>query len=388
MLLHNGVDIFVHVINSYDPNIKTGPAKYNTSKQPYTYSIHFENDATASAPAQEVVVIDTLDKTKYDLSTFSFGAIGWGDSIYATTYAYQKTFSVDYNRVAQDSLVVRVQGYLDTVSGVLRWKFMSLNPTTLDLTTNAARGFLLPNITAPQGEGFVTFNVKLLPGTTTPTTVNNRATIVFDFNPSIATNTYTNVVDDIKPHSQVAVPATGADTTLQVTWSGTDVGSGIKYYDVYVQKDSAPFEILELHTADVATTMIGKRGSAYRYYSIATDSAGNIQDDTLYARTTIDTIADTTVGLPILVEGNAYLKQNVPNPYSGNTSIEFYLPQANNAILEIKDIYGRKIAMLINTQLAAGWHQETFNSGNMAAGIYLYQLTVNGQTMTKRMVIE
>ncbi len=51
-------------IGSYDPNSKSGPAKYSRSNFPYGYSVYFENEDTATAPAQQVAVVDTLDMSK------------------------------------------------------------------------------------------------------------------------------------------------------------------------------------------------------------------------------------------------------------------------------------------------------------------------------------
>ncbi len=70
-----------------DPNNMIGPAGYGTAGyitpgQTLPYTIEFENEPTASAPAQNVVVTEQLSPN-LNWSTFQFGTIGFGD--YAVT---------------------------------------------------------------------------------------------------------------------------------------------------------------------------------------------------------------------------------------------------------------------------------------------------------------
>jgi uncharacterized delta-60 repeat protein len=65
---------------SFDPNIKTGPASYNRNhyislNEPLIYTTEFENLATATAPAYQVIVTDTLDKSVIDISSFRFTGV-------------------------------------------------------------------------------------------------------------------------------------------------------------------------------------------------------------------------------------------------------------------------------------------------------------------------
>ena len=66
---------------------------------------------------------------------------------------------------------------------------------------------------------------------TSGTPIDNDASIVFDTNAPIVTNTWLNTIDDDLPTSQVgSVTRTGGTngcaTDLAVAWSGSDAGSG------------------------------------------------------------------------------------------------------------------------------------------------------------------
>jgi hypothetical protein len=81
------------------------------------------------------------------------------------------------------------------------------------------------------------------------------------------------------------------------------------------------------------------------------------------------------------------LEQNYPNPFNPVTSIQFALRTSNFAQLAVYDMLGREVAVLVNDVMPAGAHSVEFDASNLASGVYLYRLTVGGETFTKRMTL-
>ncbi len=83
----------------------------------------------------------------------------------------------------------------------------------------------------------------------------------------------------------------------------------------------------------------------------------------------------------------AYLEQNQPNPFNGNTLIKYHVPaDATQAVVNIFDTNGQLIHSERIAQMGAG--QLQIKAGTIAAGTYSYSLVVNGNIVdTKRMVI-
>ena len=87
--------------------------------------------------------------------------------------------------------------------------------------------------------------------------------------------------DTHAPISQVQPLAAQSRPYFQVGWSGTDQGelgqalSGIAYYDIYVAENDRPFIPWLTNSTLVSSTYIGKFGSRYAFYSVATDANGN-----------------------------------------------------------------------------------------------------------------
>jgi len=82
------------------------------------------------------------------------------------------------------------------------------------------------------------------------------------------------------------------------------------------------------------------------------------------------------------------LSQNIPNPFSLMTRINYSLPEAGNVLLEVYDITGKKVASLVNEKKSAGTHSCLFLAGeNFPRGVYVARLTFNESTATKRMIL-
>ncbi len=82
------------------------------------------------------------------------------------------------------------------------------------------------------------------------------------------------------------------------------------------------------------------------------------------------------------------LQQNYPNPFNPVSVIEFGLPRSSLVSLEVFDVLGRKIAELLNQErIEAGRHSIRFNGSNLASGMYIYRLHVDGKVLTKKMTL-
>ena len=81
------------------------------------------------------------------------------------------------------------------------------------------------------------------------------------------------------------------------------------------------------------------------------------------------------------------LAQNYPNPFNPLTTIAFSLPASGATQLTVFDLTGRTVAEPLNGELSAGDHRVTFDAMHLASGVYLYSLSFNGVTETRKMVL-
>ena len=315
----NPTETSMTAVNSLDPNEKAGPDGYGPdnylrTSNGFPYTVLFENKSSASAPAHQVVVTDQLDPEVFDLQSFRFGHVVIGDS---TLYIPEgsKSFSLD-KALSNRNVITRVQGNLDTLTGKVEWLFRSLDPISLDDVEDPDIGFLPPNINKPEGEGAVTFFVKLKNPPRHGDKIKNKASIVFDANPAIITNEHVVTFDLHPPSSTVdSVVSILGTEQIRVVWSGSDGDSGLKSYYIYSINNHKDTVLWLGGTTETSGVFRGQAGGTFSFYSIAVDNAGNVEKPPVQPDGSV-TISDTDD------EGkNGQALYLYPNPTDGQLTI-------------------------------------------------------------------
>lgn len=80
------------------------------------------------------------------------------------------------------------------------------------------------------------------------------------------------------------------------------------------------------------------------------------------------------------------LQQNYPNPFNPQTRIRYNLYQSCHVILEIFNLYGQRIEMLVDRDESAGEHEMTWVPGNLSGGIYLCRLKGGTFSEVKKLI--
>src|SRR5690606_24781811 len=81
------------------------------------------------------------------------------------------------------------------------------------------------------------------------------------------------------------------------------------------------------------------------------------------------------------------LYQNVPNPFSGQTTIGFNLPEASAATLTVFDLSG-KLLHSINGKFVKGYNEVQMDGKVLPqSGVLYYRLETSSHTSTRKMVL-
>jgi hypothetical protein len=162
------------------------------------YHVYFENQSSATAPAQEVVITDHLD-SDLDWSTLQVTEVAWGNRIIALPGSVPYSTKVlvsDHRPGVSASWWVEAKVEFDQATGRLRWSLRTLDPATGAPPTDPLAGFLPPNDGTGRGEGHVAFRVRPRAGLAAGATVANQAVIAFDDNAPITTNRVVNALGE------------------------------------------------------------------------------------------------------------------------------------------------------------------------------------------------
>ncbi|MEP0548786.1 MAG: T9SS type A sorting domain-containing protein, partial [Rhodothermales bacterium] len=76
------------------------------------------------------------------------------------------------------------------------------------------------------------------------------------------------------------------------------------------------------------------------------------------------------------------LEPAYPNPFAGSTTIRYALPEAARVTVEVYDAVGRRVAVLVDGEMAAGSHEAEWDAASMASGVYLYRMQAGDFTKT------
>jgi hypothetical protein len=376
----------VRAVTSFDPNEMVGPAGFGqqnwiqkSSSVPYT--ILFENLSSATAPAHIVTIIDTLDLSVFDISDFGFGSFGWQDTVFNPPGNKLKEFSVDIDMRPGVDLITRVSAKLDTVKGIIRWEFLSLNPVTLDLEEDPFIGFLPPNSVSPEGEGFVSFFVGLREELGTNSEIRNQASIVFDANKPIITNEYLNTLDLDKPESRVLPLESTTKDYFTVSWIGSDKGSGIGAYSVYVLENDTLLWPWKLRTAETSAVFPGKLGSNYKFYSIAIDNVSLMEKNT----GEYDAFTTVTVNMEDFEMKMAHLMV-YPNPVTDRLNLSIPNAPLGDYVVEIRSITGQVHFSEIHDDytLSSGL---SINVKGLTRGQYIVRVIYGNSSVTRKILV-
>jgi subtilisin-like proprotein convertase family protein len=84
---------------------------------------------------------------------------------------------------------------------------------------------------------------------------------------------------------------------------------------------------------------------------------------------------------------NFVLYQNYPNPFNPVTVIKYSIPKTSHVSLVIYDLLGREVTSLVNEYKQAGTYEVRWNASSFANGVYIYRLSSDGFTSSKKMIL-
>lgn len=81
------------------------------------------------------------------------------------------------------------------------------------------------------------------------------------------------------------------------------------------------------------------------------------------------------------------LAKNYPNPFNPITTIEYSLPQEAHVRLEVFDLFGRRVDLLVDRMQQAGVYGIAYDAGRLSSGVYVYRLRAGSFVRTSKMIL-
>lgn len=268
--------------NSFDPNEFYGPAGYGKENwikpQEMQFQIMCENIPEENIAHAAMVTIKHKIDEAYDYSTFRLGNMMMGGN-YIEVLTDVTSYKARLDWTDTLGIWVDVNVFFDADTGEVTWEFTAIDPATGSIMSDPFKGLLAPNFNPPEGDGMVYYYIEPKSTTKTGTTASSQASIVFDYNEPILTPVLTYTFDADAPVATVQALAAESDSRyIMVNWEGSDKGSGLAGFNVYVSIDGEPWTLWqESITATGALYAVAEGEHTYAFFAQGMDYAGNAE---------------------------------------------------------------------------------------------------------------
>jgi hypothetical protein len=115
----------------------------------------------------------------------------------------------------------------------------------------------------------------------------------------------------------------------------------------------------------------------------ATDAGGNTSE----LSACVQVVTGVATEGPQAVPARFALDQNYPNPFNPATTIRYAVPHAGPVRLEVFDVLGRLVALLVDEMKAAGSYEVVFDARGLPSGTYLYTMKGDGFKQTRSFIL-
>lgn len=334
---------------------------------PIGYTVHFENLAIATEPAEFITITDELDPA-LDPATLD-----------VLSTSSDSTFSY-------------------SVSGqTVTFRFVGID--------------LPPNVTAPEGEGYVRFRVRPFGALAEGTEIRNDASIVFTFNPPIVTPEVVHLVRqtadlatvvEAPDEAQVGQPSLfrvlvgnlqgdpAEAPTATLTVAGGTILSAVPESGSCSVATPVVCTFADLDSTAVVAINVTVQPASTGLLSVSSvvdtpsfdGFAANDTDGASVTVTGVGTESDP------LVPRDLTLSAPRPNPARGAVTLRWGLPQPASVDVRVYDLLGREVARLAEgVPGEAGWHETEWDARSLASGVYVVRLQVGDEARTRRITV-
>ncbi len=206
------------------------------------------------------------------------------------------------------------------------------------------------------------------------------------------------MTDDLEHPTMWQIPDTAPDSTtiapggFLVLWADKESEEGVLHLELKLSGKGEQIGIsdrFEGNTISIDSLTFGPQW-ADTSYGYVEDGGGD--RGYFNPATPGETNANGIVVVGITEKPNSFitdyhLAQNYPNPFNPTTTIEFAVPKAGKTTLTVYSVTGQKVAVLLNKDIKAGTVSVEWDAGNVASGVYFYELKSAHFTAVKKMLL-
>jgi len=174
---------------------------------------------------------------------------------------------------------------------------------------------------------------------------------------------------DLSNEQRIAINYTNDGASpIQISWNTENLADGWEYF---------------LESADGAATLSVDIRSLNGVFIPSQEHSSVANGVVLVVRPE----TTTSIGEEDALPNSLSLSQNYPNPFNPSTLISYSLPEVSAVRLEVFNLQGQRIAVLVNGVQAAGQYQFNYDASALPTGLYVYRISTPYGSMSKKMTL-
>jgi uncharacterized repeat protein (TIGR01451 family) len=322
---------------------------------------------------------DPNDKTEANAGAITTAQLSKGEYLNYLIRFQNKGSDTAFNITVRDTLESRLDpNSLQMISASHNYQLSIENGNKLTWQFNDIK---LPydGIDEPASHGYIAYRIKPLSSVHVGDTLKNSASIYFDYNLPVITNTEKTIVLDLTaplPVSLISFNAFETGSTVQVNWK-TAIEENINHFEV--QRSSNGIDFITIGTVSPGNkTYIFKDDKpfiGYNYYRLK--SVDNNEK-----------LAYSTVVMVNVENRSDIISLLYPNPAKGNVTLQLQGLIKDKISIQIMDESGRPVFLKRFTVQQTSELSIPLNTGKLTAGHYVLQIIVGKNKYLHKLVIQ
>ncbi|MGE5313063.1 MAG: discoidin domain-containing protein, partial [Acidobacteriota bacterium] len=161
-------------------------------------------------------------------------------------------------------------------------------------------------------------------------------------------------------------------TDMLIVWEAAYA----KEYQVQLSTNSLVWQTVKTETNGTGGSVKIALGQTARYVRITGTKRATVYGYSIY-EIEVHGESNTT---PVKSEAETgavrefRLEQNHPNPFNPSTHIRYALEERSRVKLEVMDVLGRRVAELVDADLASGAYEAVWHAEGLASGVYFCRI--------------
>lgn len=175
-----------------------------------------------------------------------------------------------------------------------------------------------------------------------------------------------------------------AATTQHFVWTKGVVGVTRYWFEIATDSLFTTGRIVDSSLTDTSRTVSGLTNAQSYWWRVR---AGNASGWSSPSGAWKVRISATNVAESRTLPTSVTLDQNYPNPFNPSTTIRYSLPAKTSVQMRVYNMLGVEVAVLVNGEQEAGYHEVRFNAEQLPSGMYFYRLQAGTTTETRRLLL-